>query len=206
MELERTRYEVYVQERNIFAYYRGLLSRFFSHLKYEYYAYKARSKGACIGHGVVMCKDFMRACNKNVTVGNHCVINTGRIIGIGHYPLKIGDNVIIGDGVKIVLGGHDLDSEEWQPFRESSKLVIEDYVWLCPDSVVLQSVKKVGRGSVLGANSVLYRSLKPMSIAVGNPATTVGTRSVVHSKLVVESLLHGDYKQYKETYKKRRKE
>lgn len=200
----RTRYEKYVQNRNMYAYLRGLISRYIAHLKYSYYVYKARKKGAKIGEGVIMCKEFMRACNSNVTIGDHCVINTGHITGIGHFPIEIGNNVIIGDGVKIVLGGHALDSTEWEPYRESSKLVIEDYVWLCPDCCVMMSVKKIGRGSVVGASSALYHSIKPMTIVAGNPASVVGTRECVHSDLVVESLLHGDYIQYKETYKRRK--
>jgi len=204
MQIEkRTRYERYVQDKNTYQYYRGLISRFLSHIKYEYYSYRARRKGAHIGEGVIMCKAFMRACNKNTKVGNHCVINSGHFTGMALYPVEIGNNVIISDGVKIVLGGHAIDSSEWEPFRESSKLVIEDYVWLCPDCCVLQSVKKIGEGSVVGANSVLYQSIKPMSIAVGNPASVVGKRECVHSDLVVESLLHGDFKQYKETRKKK---
>ena len=200
---ERTRYEKYVQDKSRYEYFRGLISRFLSHLKYEYYSYRARRKGAVIGEGVVMCKEFMKICNKNIKVGNHCVINSGRFIGIGIFPVEIGNNVIIGDGVKVVLGGHALDSSEWEPYRESSKLIIEDFVWLCPDCIIMQSVKKIGSGSVIGANSALYHSTKPMSIVAGNPANVVGTRECVHSDLVVESLLHGDYKQYKETRKRR---
>lgn len=205
MEDNRTRYEKYVQDRTKIAYYRGLISRLIAHVKYQYYAYRARKNGAIIGEGVIMCKEFMKACNSNVTIGDHCVINTGNFTGIGHYPIEIGNNVIIGDGVKVVLGGHALDSTEWEPYRESSKLVIEDYVWLCPDSCVMMSVNKIGRGSVVGASSALYHSIKPMSIVAGNPAQVVGSRECVHSDLIVESLLHGDYKQYKETYKRRKK-
>ena len=85
----RTRYERYVQDRSSFEYYRGLFSRLFSHLKYEYYSFRARQKGAKIGEGVIMCKEFMRICNKNTTIGNHCVINTGRFVGMGLYPIEI---------------------------------------------------------------------------------------------------------------------
>lgn len=200
----RTRYERYVQNKNTYEYLRGLISRFLSHLKYEYYSYKARCKGAKVGEGVIMCKEFMKVCNKNTTIGNHCVINSGRFTGMGTYPIEIGNNVIIGDGVKVVLGEHVLDSTEWEPYRESTKLVIEDYVWLCPDCSIMPGVKKIGRGSVVGADAVLYGSIKPMSIVIGNPATVVGIRECVHSDLIVESLLHGDYKQYKETRKRRK--
>lgn len=199
MHDSRTRYEKYVQDKSTYEYLRGLISRFLSHLKYEYYSYRARRNGAQIGKGVIMCKEFMKACNKNTKVGDHCVINSGKFIGMGLFPVEIGCNVIIGDDVRIILGGHALDSTEWEPYRESSKLIIEDFVWLCPNSCVMQGVKKIGRGSVIGACSVLYHSTKPMSIVAGNPGNVVGTRECVHSDLIVESLLHGDFLQYKET-------
>lgn len=42
-----------------------------------------------------------------------------------------------------------------------------------------------------------------MSVVSGNPAKEIKKRKCVHSNLCVESLLGGDYKLYKETWKKR---
>lgn len=42
-----------------------------------------------------------------------------------------------------------------------------------------------------------------MSVVAGNPAKEFKKRKCVHSSLVVESLLGGDYEIYKQTWKKR---
>ena len=43
----------------------------------------------------------------------------------------------------------------------------------------------------------------PMSVVGGNPAKEFKKRKCVHSNLIVESLLGGDYDIYKKTRKKR---
>ena len=83
--------------------------------------------------------------------------------------------------------------------------MIEDYVWICPDSVILPSVKKIGYGAVIGANSVVVKDVEPMSVVSGNPAKEIKRRKCVHENLVVESLLGGDYIIYKKTWKDRKK-
>jgi acetyltransferase-like isoleucine patch superfamily enzyme len=145
-----------------------------------------------------------RMVNSNVTIGNHVSILTDNFSSF-RYPLKIGDNVIIGSGVKFVMGSHRIDSPDWEHYRPNPGLVIEDYVWLCPDSVILPSVARIGYGAVLGANAVAVKDVPAMAIMGGNPAKEIKQRACVHSDLVVESLLGGDYEIYKQTWKNRKR-
>ena len=55
----------------------------------------------------------------------------------------------------------------------------------------------------MGSGSVVVRDIEPMSVVSGNPAKEFKKRGCVHSNLIVESLLGGDYKIYKATRKKR---
>jgi acetyltransferase-like isoleucine patch superfamily enzyme len=55
-------------------------------------------------------------------------------------------------------------------------VVIEDDVWIGTGVVVLPGVR-IGRGSVIGANSVVSRDVPEMSIAIGNPAQVVKSYS-----------------------------
>ena len=134
--------------------------------------------------------------NKNLSIGSHSSIDTDKFSSFS-WPVRIGSHVIIGKDVKIVMGSHRLDTASWENYRPNSELIIKDYVWLCPDSVVLPSVNEIGYGSVLGANAVAVKNMKDLTIYGGNPAKEINIRKRVHSDLVVESLKGGDYIMYK---------
>lgn len=54
-------------------------------------------------------------------------------------------------------------------------IVIEDDCWIGSGSVFLDGVK-VGKGSVIGANSLVNKNIDPYSVAVGNPVRVVKKR------------------------------
>lgn len=202
MKDNRTLYEKNVQDRSTFRYIIGLIVRWKQNFKYVRATRIARKRGANIGEGVTMPISLAKRLNKNVTIGNHVSILTNNFSSFT-YPIKIGNNVIIGGNAKIVMGSHNIDSTNWENYRPNEGLVIEDYVWLCPDSVILPSCKNIGYGAVIGANSVVVKDVPSMAVISGNPAKIIRERKQVHSDLVVESLLGGDYKTYKRTRKNR---
>ena len=51
-------------------------------------------------------------------------------------------------------------------------VVIEDCVWIGANSIVLPGVR-IGRGSIVGAGSVVVKDIPPMVIAAGNPAKVI---------------------------------
>lgn len=65
------------------------------------------------------------------------------------------------------------------------------------------SCRNISYGSVIGSGSVVVKNTDPMSVVGGNPAKELKKRKCVHSNLIVESLLGGDYDIYKKTRKKR---
>ncbi len=60
----------------------------------------------------------------------------------------------------------------------------------------MPSCRKIGRGSVCGGGSVVVNNVNEMSVVSGNPAEHIKNRKQVHSNLIVESLLGGDFKKY----------
>lgn len=199
---KRTWYENYVQERSRLGYIRGLISRYLAYKKHERISNIARRKGAKIGEGVIMPKSLALKMNANITIGNHVSIQTDMIDT--RTTLTIGDNVIIGQGTEIITVSHNIDSPDWEP--KYYGLEIQDYVWIPTKVLVLPSCRVIGKGAVIGSGSVVVKNVEPMTVVSGNPAQEFKKRECVHSDLPVERLQHGDYKQYKETYKKRRKE
>jgi len=57
--------------------------------------------------------------------------------------------------------------------RASSAPVIEENVWVGTDAHILKGVR-IGRDCVIGAGTVVRRSIPPGKIVIGNPAELVG--------------------------------
>lgn len=194
-------YIQYVQNRSYYRYLRGLISRYFTFLKYQRIAQIARRKGAIVGEYVIMPKSLALKCNSNVVIGNHVSIESSSIDT--RSPIKIGDYVIIGKGTEILTTSHHINKTTWDP--KYYGLVIEDYVWLPTRVLVLPSCRKIGYGSVVGSGSVVVKDVDRMTVVSGNPASFLKERECVHSDLIVESLLHGDYIEYKRVYNEKKR-
>ncbi len=193
----QTLYEKNVKSRSTWHYYKGLVARWKQHFKYARAVRIARKRGATIGEGVIMPLSLAKKANKNLVIGNHVSIQTDQIDM--RCPVSIGNHVIIGAGVKIITLSHNIDSPEWE--HKAYGIEIDDYVWLATDALILPSCRKIGYGAVVGGGSVLVKNTEEMDVVGGNPAKFLKKRMCVHSNLVIESLLGGDYKIYKETRK-----
>lgn len=82
--------------------------------------------------------------------------------------------------------------------------MIDDYVWIPTNVMVLPSCRHIGEGAVIGSGSVVVKNVETMSVVSGNPAKEFKKRKLVHTDLIVESCMSGDYKIYKETWKRRK--
>lgn len=103
----------------------------------------------------------------NSTINQFCRIdNRGKII--------IGTNVSISPYVKLLSADHDLNDREAK--GRSKEIIIEDYVFIGSDAMVLGGIK-MQKGSVLGAKSLLTKSILPYEIHFGVPAKLKGLRS-----------------------------
>lgn len=190
-------YKQDIQNRNTLHYILGLIVRWKQNLKYEKARRIARKKGAIIGEGVIMPITLAKSANKNLVIGNHVSIQTDKIDL--RSPVHIGNNVIIGSGTEIITTSHSIDSPEWE--HKYYGITIEDFVWIPTNILILPSCRFIGYGAVISSGSVVVKNIEPMSIVGGNPAQEFKKRKCVHSALVVESLLGGDYKIYKQTRK-----
>lgn len=186
-----------VRNRSLLRYLLGLLARWKQHFKYAKAVRIARKRGATIGEGVIMPLSLAKKANKNFTVGNHVSIQTD-LIDL-RSPVIIGNHVIIGNGTEIITTSHNIDSPDWE--HKYYGITIDDYAWIPTKVMVLPSCRHIGEGAVIGSGSVVVKDVEPMSVVGGNPAKEFKKRECVHSELVVESLLGGDY----ETYKRARK-
>lgn len=138
---------------------------------------------------------------KNFTAGFGCRIEAFPLDDTSKICINIGENVQINDYVHIgavgsiiignnVLmaskiyisdhnhGSYDEDQNDHPmsiPTERkaiSKPVIIEDNVWIGESVCILPGVT-IGKGSVIGALSVVTKSIPPFSIAVGSPAKVV---------------------------------
>ena len=96
--------------------------------------------------------------------------------------VKIGKNVLLASKIYIsdcAHGSYSGDNNDSNPKTPpnnrplfSEPVVIEDNVWLGEFVSVLPGVT-IGQGTIVGANSVVSKSLPPFVIAVGTPAKPI---------------------------------
>ena len=87
--------------------------------------------------------------------------------------LTLGDRVSIAPRVTLVLSSHPNESRI-RPFATVTRapIVIEPDAWLGAGVVVLPGVR-IGRGAVVGANSVVTHDVAPLHVVAGQPAKTI---------------------------------
>lgn len=112
------------------------------------------------------------------------LINGGCLLDLTG-DLTLGRKVYISRGVKIWTHTHDIKSGEVLLDRQTrlgkaftipmDKVILDD-VWIY-ESIILPGCRLIARGVVIGAGSVVTKSIiEPMSIWGGNPARLIGSR------------------------------
>ena len=109
-----------------------------------------------------------------LTIGAHVGMSSTRLWV--HDSVTIGDNVKIGACVLITdTDAHPMDYMARRTTNEGTKsapIVIEDDVWIGAHSVVLKGVT-IGARSIIGAGSVVTRSIPADCVAAGNPCRVI---------------------------------
>ncbi len=103
-----------------------------------------------------------------------------------YSAITIGKKCLIAANCQIIDGsGHDLSFDDVanriNTTGNSSPIVIEDYVWIGANSIILPGVT-IGKGSVIGAGSIVTKDIPAMVVASGNPAKVVRTSGEVKTK------------------------
>ncbi len=107
----------------------------------------------------------------NINIGDNCSINPYSVL-YGHGGLAIGNNVLIAAHCVIIPANHNF-SEIEEPINKQGLtckgIIIEDDVWLGTGCKILDGVT-IGKGSIIGAGSIVTKSIPGNSVFVGNPA------------------------------------
>jgi len=168
-------------------------------------------------------KKLWRKMNKhNFTEAGNCFNRRKVTIGRGTYGtlnvrhfgndnerLTIGHFCSIGPNVCFLLGGeHEYKKVSTYPFKKmyltnenesitKGEIVVEDDVWIGYGSVILSGVK-IGRGAIIGANSVVTKDIEPYAIYAGNrivkyrfsPKIIEALKRIDYSKINEENIIN----------------
>lgn len=135
-----------------------------------------------IGENVSIDTPFYCDYGKNIFIGNDVIININCTF-VDNKSIRIGDQVLIASNVQIYTSSHPISAEErlvpdWKKkgttfFRTYALPVeIQDHVWIGGGSIILPGVT-IGENSVIGAGSVVNRSIPANCVAVGNPCRVI---------------------------------
>jgi len=159
------------------------------------------SNGSVIRYPSIRIEGSGISIGRNSYIGKNAVITTWRtklyekpniLVGDGtnigqncHITainrIEIGNCVLTGKYVTITDNSHGsvtLEEMQFDPNRRAlvskGPVVIEDNVWI-GDKVTICPNVRIGRGSIIGANTVVTKDIPSYSVVVGNPARVIKT-------------------------------
>ena len=123
-----------------------------------------------IDESCILFPPFYTDFGKNIKLGKNVFINAGC-----HFQdnggIEIGDGTMIGPRTIIVTLNHDLDPKTRLTATPKS-VKIGKNVWIGANCTILPGMS-IGDNSVIGAGSVVVKSIESNTVAVGNPAHVI---------------------------------
>ncbi|WP_338668962.1 acyltransferase [Pseudodesulfovibrio methanolicus] len=132
--------------------------------------------GVSIGEGTLVGDGtWLNVCSR----ATGSAISVGRCVQLGRYgmfnsggSISIGDYCLFGPHVVVSNADHVID-DVTRPYVDQGahlggRTVIGDNCWIAANVCILGSLE-IGRGSVIGAGSVIARDVPPFAVVAGNP-------------------------------------
>ena len=131
-----------------------------------------RRFGAQVGRGAIIRPTVKTQFPWKVTIGDYAWIGDDVVLySLG--PIVIGNNVVVSQKSYICTGSHDPEQLDFPIF--SRPIYIEDECWIATDVYVAPGVR-IGRGTLVGARSSVFKDLPAGKICMGSPAKVVKDR------------------------------
>lgn len=126
-----------------------------------------------VGDGAVIRPPFHCDYGYNITLGAGAFLNFGCVV-LDVVPVTIGVGSQIGPGVQLLAADHPRDAALRRQGLELGRPIhIGANVWIGAGAMVLPGVS-IGDDAVVGAGSVVTRSVGPGCKVAGNPARVLG--------------------------------
>jgi maltose O-acetyltransferase len=136
-----------------------------------------------VGNNVNIDTPFYCDYGKHISLGSNVIININCTF-VDCNMIEIGNNVLISSNVQIYTATHPVEMQErlvegWVENEETPyfrtyalPVKIEDNVWIGGGVIILPGIT-IGRNSVIGAGSIVTKSVPENSVAFGNPCRVV---------------------------------
>jgi acetyltransferase-like isoleucine patch superfamily enzyme len=126
-------------------------------------------------HSFIGSSAYLHSSNAKLIIGENCFIGRGTTI-VAQESILIGADGLIGEYVTIRDQNHII-ADKQRPYNQQGNshrpIAIHNNVWLGAKSTILQGVT-IETGAVVGANSVVNRSVPAGAIVAGTPARPIG--------------------------------
>lgn len=162
---------------------------------YDYFVRKYTiSRFSKVGNRVYIANGGIFTYN-NVEIGEDVYIGANAVFQSSYGKIKIGNHVMFGPGVNIHGGNHKFNEigrlmKDATPKQQGDDgvITIEDDCWIGANTIILSNVT-IGKGSVIGAGSVVTKDIPPYSIYTGVPAPKLRKRFTEDEIIKHESIL-----------------
>lgn len=127
-----------------------------------------------------------------ILLGNGCKIGR-RCMITAKNEVRLKDNVMLGPSVVIADHSHEFSDLtipiHAQGLTEGGRIYIEENCWVGFGAAIIctSGTLVIGRNSVIGANSVVTRSIPPATVVAGNPSKII-RRYCPQSRMWVEEV------------------
>lgn len=105
----------------------------------------------------------------DIEIGRYCTFAPNIYLSSGRHYYQFKPEFYIRDQDSMIMNDPELAK------KHSKKIIIEDDCWLGINVVVMSGIT-IGKGSVIGANSVVTKNVEPYSIMTGSPAQLIKKR------------------------------
>ncbi|WP_323813203.1 acyltransferase [Cellvibrio sp. NN19] len=128
-----------------------------------------------------------------IIIGDYCLISPGVRISSAK-SIRIGDNCML--AANVIISDSDWHGiyNRIRPFRCTKPVTIENNVWL-GERVIVNKGVTIGDNSVIGAGSIITKSIPANSVAAGNPARVIKTINP-NRRMLKRELLFSDPEHY----------
>lgn len=110
---------------------------------------------------------------EGLKLGNNIFIMNGVFFDPTHcFLITVGDNCVLAPNVRLIA--HDASMKQFLGYTKVGKIRIEENCFI-GDSVIILPGVTVGKGSVVGAGSVVTKDIPPESVATGNLCRVIGS-------------------------------
>ena len=139
---------------------------------YGWRRFLLRCFGAKIGKGVIIRPTVRTQFPWKLTIGDYSWVGDDVVLySLG--TISIGSHAVVSQKSYLCAGTHDYTKTDFPIL--GLPVVIEDECWLATDVYVAPGVT-IGRGTVVGARSSVFKSLPAGMVCMGSPARVIKER------------------------------